>query len=84
MDIFDVLAMLGGLALFLYGMDMMGKGLERQAGNRLQAAELPLRHQTALVTGEFEGAFDGVAAVEPPGRYDPSCAASNRADPASS
>ena len=37
MDIFDVLAMLGGLALFLYGMDMMGKGLERQAGNRLQA-----------------------------------------------
>ena len=37
MDIFGVLTMLGGLALFLYGMDLMGKSLERQAGNRLQA-----------------------------------------------
>ncbi|MBQ9950564.1 MAG: Na/Pi cotransporter family protein [Clostridia bacterium] len=36
MDIFGVLTMLGGLALFLYGMDLMGKSLERQAGNRLQ------------------------------------------------
>ena len=29
MDIFDVLTMLGGLALFLYGMHTMGEGLER-------------------------------------------------------
>ena len=36
MDLFGVLTMLGGLALFLYGMDLMGKSLERQAGNRLQ------------------------------------------------
>lgn len=36
MDIFNVLTMLGGLALFLYGMDLMGKSLERMAGSRLQ------------------------------------------------
>lgn len=30
-------ALLGGLALFLYGMDMMGNGLELLAGNRLQS-----------------------------------------------
>lgn len=36
MDIFGALGMLGGLALFLYGMDLMGKSLERQAGRRLQ------------------------------------------------
>ena len=36
MDIFNVLSMLGGLALFLYGMDLMGKSLERMAGSRLQ------------------------------------------------
>ena len=37
MDGFGVLALAGGLALFLFGMDMMGKSLERQAGKRLQA-----------------------------------------------
>jgi len=37
MDIFSALSLLGGLALFLYGMDLMGKSLERQAGSRLQS-----------------------------------------------
>lgn len=37
MDIFGFLTLLGGLAMFLFGMDVMGKALERQAGNRLQA-----------------------------------------------
>ena len=36
MDIFGVLSLFGGLAMFLFGMDIMGKGLERQAGNKLQ------------------------------------------------
>ncbi len=31
-----VLPMIGGLAMFLYGMDIMGKGLEKSAGNRLK------------------------------------------------
>ncbi|MBE5773597.1 MAG: Na/Pi cotransporter family protein, partial [Clostridiales bacterium] len=35
MDIFAVLTMLGGLSLFMYGMDVMGKSLEKQAGNKL-------------------------------------------------
>ena len=33
---FNIVALLGGLALFLFGMDTMGKALERQAGGKLQ------------------------------------------------
>lgn len=36
MTIFNVFSLLGGLALFLFGMDLMGKALEKQAGGRLQ------------------------------------------------
>lgn len=36
MDIFDVLTMVGGLCLFLFGMSVMGDGLERRAGNGLK------------------------------------------------
>ncbi len=36
-DIFDVLALIGGLCLFLFGMNIMGDGLERRAGNSLKA-----------------------------------------------
>lgn len=35
MGITDFLALLGGLALFLYGMQMMSSGLEAAAGNRM-------------------------------------------------
>ena len=35
MDIFDFLTMLGGLSLFLFGMSVMGQGLERAAGSKL-------------------------------------------------
>ena len=34
--ILQVISLLGGLALFLFGMDVMGKALERQAGGKLQ------------------------------------------------
>ena len=37
MTIFEVLKLVGGLALFLYGMDVMGKSLEKQAGGKLQS-----------------------------------------------
>lgn len=37
MGITDVLALLGGLALFLYGMQMMSTGLETAAGNRMKS-----------------------------------------------
>ena len=33
----DFLSLLGGLALFLYGMKMMSEGLEQAAGNRLKS-----------------------------------------------
>lgn len=36
MDIFMVLNLIGGLALFLYGMNVMGTGLERLAGGKLE------------------------------------------------
>ena len=34
--IFKIITLLGGLSLFLFGMDIMGKALERQAGGKLQ------------------------------------------------
>ena len=36
MDIFGILTMIGGLALFLYGMDTMGDGLVMLSGGRLE------------------------------------------------
>ena len=33
---FKIISLLGGLSLFLFGMDVMGKSLERTAGGRLQ------------------------------------------------
>ena len=36
MTITDLLGLLGGLALFLYGMQMMGNGLEAAAGDRMK------------------------------------------------
>lgn len=36
MDIFGVLTLIGGLALFLYGMNTMGQGLEKLSGSRLE------------------------------------------------
>lgn len=36
MDFFSVLTMLGGLALFLYGMHAMGEGLSKVSGGRLE------------------------------------------------
>ena len=36
MDIFSVLTMLGGLAMFLYGMNVMGDGLTKASGGRLE------------------------------------------------
>ena len=36
MSVFDVFHLLGGLAMFLYGMHVMGEALEKRAGRRLQ------------------------------------------------
>ena len=37
MDIFNVLTLIGGLCLFLFGMNLMGQALERRAGNSLRS-----------------------------------------------
>ena len=36
MDIFSVITLLGGLAFFLYGMNVMSSGLEKLAGSKLE------------------------------------------------
>jgi len=36
MDVFNLLNMIGGLALFLYGMSVMGNGLSKMAGGKLE------------------------------------------------
>lgn len=37
MGIFDILSLICGLALFLYGMDLMGNGLKKSAGRKLKS-----------------------------------------------
>ena len=36
MDIFGFLTMIGGLALFLYGMEVLGDGLKKASGGKLE------------------------------------------------
>ena len=36
MDLFDILTMIGGLCLFLFGMNVMSQTMERRAGNSLR------------------------------------------------
>lgn len=36
MDFFDLLTMIGGLALFLYGMHLLGEGLSKASGGRME------------------------------------------------
>ncbi|MBE7023993.1 MAG: Na/Pi cotransporter family protein [Ruminococcaceae bacterium] len=54
MDIFDVLELIGGLCLFLFGMDVMGAALERRAGSSLQSL------LSKLTTGKFAGLLTGL------------------------
>ncbi len=53
MDIFDILTMLGGLCLFLFGMDVMGQALERRAGGALRTllGRLTSNRLAGLLTG---------------------------------
>ena len=51
----QIISLLGGLALFLFGMDVMGKSLERLAGGKLQTI---LAKMSSTV---FRGFFLGIA-----------------------
>ena len=46
MDLFKIFQLLGGLAFFLYGMQMMGDALERKAGTRLKSILAQLTSNT--------------------------------------
>ena len=61
MDFFMIVSLLGGLALFLYGMTMLGDGLEKLSGGRLEQTLERLTNTTwkgvllgALVTGAIQ------------------------------
>lgn len=54
MSIFDVLTMIGGLCLFLFGMTLMGDALERAAGNSLRSI------LGKLTSGKFLGFLTGL------------------------
>ena len=53
MDIFNVLTLIGGLSLFLFGMSVMGQALERRAGDQLRTllGKLTDRKIAGLLTG---------------------------------
>ena len=53
MDLFNVLNLIGGLSLFLFGMTLMGQALERRAGNRLKAllGRMTTNRFVGLLTG---------------------------------
>ena len=54
MDIFDLLTMIGGLSLFLFGMNVMGSALERRAGDSLCLL------LGKLTTGKIAGLLTGI------------------------
>ncbi|MEE1154952.1 MAG: Na/Pi symporter, partial [Acutalibacteraceae bacterium] len=54
MDIFAVLNLFGGLAMFLYGMNTMGDGLEKMAGSKLEKMLEKITNNT------FKGFFVGL------------------------
>ena len=54
MDIFDVLSLIGGLALFLYGMNSMGASLEKKAGGQLKSV------LTKMTDNPFKGFLLGL------------------------
>ncbi len=53
MTIFNVLTLVGGLCLFLFGMNVMGQALERRAGSSLQTL------LSKLTTNKIAGFFTG-------------------------
>ncbi|MBR5558927.1 MAG: Na/Pi cotransporter family protein [Oscillospiraceae bacterium] len=54
MSIFDLLSLIGGLCLFLFGMSVMGNALERRAGSKLQGL------LSKLTTGKLAGLLTGL------------------------
>ena len=53
MNIFDILTLIGGLSLFLFGMSVMGDALERRAGSKLREI------LGKMTTNKFSGFLTG-------------------------
>ncbi len=53
MSVFDMLDLIGGLSMFLFGMALMGQSLERRAGSRLKTllGRLTTKKAAGLLTG---------------------------------
>lgn len=53
MDIFNILDMIGGLCLFLFGMNLMGQALERRAGGKLHSflSKMTTNKMAGFLTG---------------------------------
>ena len=62
MELSNIFSMLGGLALFLYGMNMMSNGLELAAGNKMKSILEKLTSNRIL--GVLVGALGLVYLVE--------------------
>lgn len=57
MNVYDVVNLFGGLGLFLYGMNVLGEGLEKTAGKRMQ-------HIIEALTGNvFKGVLVGIVST---------------------
>lgn len=54
MDIYDILTMIGGLSLFLFGMNIMGQALERRAGVKFRSV------LGKFTTGRVKGILTGL------------------------
>lgn len=54
MDIFGVLSLIGGIALFLFGMNYMGSGLEKLAGGKLECI------LESMTSNKLKGVFFGM------------------------
>ena len=68
MDITHITSLLGGIALFLYGMSIMGAGLEKLAGGKMQGILQKLTSSTikgvifgTLITGVIQSSAGTVA-----------------------
>ena len=55
MGLFEILTLIGGLALFLYGMDLMGDGLKKLSGGKLESI------LASLTSTRFRAFFLGFA-----------------------
>ena len=55
MDLFQLLNLIGGLSLFLFGMNVMGQALERRAGSRLRTL------LERMTTNKIAGLLTGLA-----------------------